>query len=213
MSKRIDDYLAGLEEKVLNGDRDSIVISRTWPSRFTSEAGVYVVREEGEICYVGESVNLKKRMADLLDSRNHSLRRKIGSVKFAARDGWEKATPSRKFPLEFEEELDRLFEDNFEVSVLAVPIGRKELEERIIEKYSPKYNSREKRKSEESEKTYTVEEIRKQHGNAYKSWSPEEDEELELLEKEGMSLGELALKFGRKRGAITARVNKIKERK
>jgi hypothetical protein len=213
MNQRIENYLAKLENEIINGEWKLVETVSSWADKFESAAGVYAVREGGEICYVGESGNIKKRMRDLLDTRNHSLRRKIGSIKFAGQEGYEKATPSRKFPPKFEDELNRIFEDNFEVSAIAVPIGRKELEERLIEKYRPKYNTREKRKSEENEKAYSVAEIRKSHGNAYRTWTADDDEELERLEKEGKSIRELALIFGRNRGAITSRLRKINERK
>lgn len=213
MNQRIENYLAKYEDAIINGEWKLVETVPNWAEKFESVAGVYAVREEGEICYFGETGNIKKRMRDLLDTRNHSLRRTIGSAKFAGQKGYENATPSQKFPPIFEEELDRIFEDNFEVSAIAVPIGRKELEERLIEKYKPKYNTREKRKSQEDEKAYSVAEIRKSHGNAYKPWTTEDDEELSRLEKEGKSIGELASIFGRNRGAITSRLSKINERK
>lgn len=213
MDQRIENYLAKLENELINGEWKLVETIPNWAEQFFSDAGVYAVREEGQICYVGETGSIKKRMRDLLDTRNHSLRRTIGSIRFAGQEEYEAATPSRKFPPKFEEELNRLFEDNFEVSAIAVPIGRKELEERLIEKYKPKYNTREKRKSDEDEKAYSVAEIRKSRGNAYKPWTAEDDEELVRLEKEGKSIGELASIFGRNQGAITSRLSKISERK
>ncbi|MBL7782019.1 MAG: hypothetical protein LCH81_15225 [Bacteroidetes bacterium] len=213
MNQRIEDYLSKLENELLYGDWQLVEYSLSWAEKFQSAAGVYAVKEEGIICYVGETGNIKKRMRDLLDTRNHSLRRTIGGSRFAGQEGYEMATPSRKFPAQFEEELNRLFEDNFEVSAIEVPIGRKELEERLVEKLKPKYNTREKRKSDECEKAYSVAEKRKSHGNAYKPWSLEDDEELVRLEKEGKSIAEIASIFGRNQGAINSRLNKIYERK
>ena len=213
MNQRIEDYLSKLENELLNGNWRTFENSINWAEQFPSAAGVYAVKDEGIICYVGESGNIKKRMRDLLDTRNHSLRRSIGGARFAGQEGYEIATPSRKFPPRFEEELNRVLEDNFEVSAIEVPIGRKELEERMVEKLKPKYNTREKRKSDEGEKAYSVAEKRKGHENAYKPWSPEDDEELVRLEKEGKSIAEIASIFGRNRGAINSRLNKIHERK
>jgi hypothetical protein len=137
MNQRIEDYLTKLENELLNGNWRMVENSISWAEQFISEAGVYAIKEEGIICYVGESGNIKKRILDLLDTRNHSLRRTIGSAKFAGQEGYEMATPSRKFPPQFEEELNRIFEDNFEVSAIEVPIGRKELEERLVGVQSP----------------------------------------------------------------------------
>jgi len=213
MNQRIEDYLVKLENELLNGNWRMVENSISWAEQFQSVAGVYAVKEEGIICYVGESGNIKKRMRDLLDTRNHSLRRTIGGVRFAGKEGYEMATPSRKFPPQFEEELNAVFEDNFEVSAIEVLIGRKELEERLVEKLKPKYNTREKRKSDEGEKTYSVAEIRKSRENAYKPWTSEDDKELVRLEKEGKSIEEIASIFGRNRGAINSRLNKINERR
>lgn len=213
MNQRIEDYLSKLENELLNGKWQLVENSLSWAEKFQSVAGVYAVKEEGIICYVGETGNIKKRMRDLLDTRNHSLRRTIGCARFAEQKGYEIATPSRKFPPQFEEELNRVFEDNFEVSAIEVPIGRKELEERLVEKLKPKYNKREKRKSDEGEKAYSVAEVRKSHENAYKPWTTEDDLELVRLEKEGKSIAEIASIFGRNRGAINSRLNKIHERR
>jgi len=212
MTQRIENYLTKLENELINGEWKLVEFAPNWVESFTSEAGVYAVREEGELCYVEESGSICKRMKDLLDTRKHSLRRMVGSTKFAGQTGYEKATASQKFPPEFEEELNRIFEDNFEVSVLAVPIGRKELEERLIEKYKPKYNLSEKGKSEAPEKAYSVAALRENHGNAYKPWTVEEDQELESLERQGKSIRELATIFGRNRGAISSRLKKIHEK-
>lgn len=213
LHQRIENYLAKYEDAIINGEWKLVEMDPNWVEKFESVAGVYAVREEGKICYVGESGNLKKRMRDFLDTRNHSLRRLIGSIKFAGQEGYEKSTPSLKFPPKFEEELDRLLEDNFEVSAVALPLGRKELEERLVEKYKPIYNIRSKRRSEEGEKAYSVAEIRKSHIKAYKPWTAEEDAELEHFANEGKSIEELASIFGRNRGAINSRLKKIHERK
>lgn len=63
--------------------------------------------------------------------------------------------------------------------------------------------------SESEEKAYSVEEIRKEHGQAYMPWSEDEDEKLELLFCEGKSVKELASIFERKEGAIRSRIKKL----
>jgi hypothetical protein len=52
-------------------------------------------------------------------------------------------------------------------------------------------------------------EIRAKHPNAYRPWSKEQDEELKNLFETGMPVAELMKKFGRKSGAITARLEKL----
>jgi ATP-dependent DNA helicase PIF1 len=52
-------------------------------------------------------------------------------------------------------------------------------------------------------------EIREKHPNAYRPWSKEQDQELKKLFSEGLKVLELMKIFGRKRGGITARLEKL----
>jgi len=52
-------------------------------------------------------------------------------------------------------------------------------------------------------------EIREKHPNAYRPWSKEQDEELKKLFSEGRKVLELMKIFGRKRGGINARLEKL----
>lgn len=92
---------------------------------------------------MGETGLLRSRMKDLLDTRNHVLRRKIGNTKFIKLPGFQKATSSKNFNPGIEDKLNKWIESNLEISTLAVDLGRKELEEFIYDKYDkPKYNSK-----------------------------------------------------------------------
>lgn len=51
--------------------------------------------------------------------------------------------------------------------------------------------------------------IREKHPNAYRPWSEEQDEDLKLSFNSGISIADLMKKFGRKRGGITARLEKL----
>jgi len=53
------------------------------------------------------------------------------------------------------------------------------------------------------------EEIREKHPNAYRPWSKDQDEELKKLFTEGQKIKDLMETFGRKRGGITARLEKL----
>ncbi len=67
------------------------------------------------------------------------------------------------------------------------------------------------RKKESKGKAYTMEEKRKQHSNAYKSWSPADDKQLIILHKKGKSIKELSTFFERNEGAILSRIKKLTE--
>lgn len=55
----------------------------------------------------------------------------------------------------------------------------------------------------------TFEKIREKHPNAYQPWSKTQDEDLRQTFNSGISVADLAKKFGRKRGAITSRLEKL----
>ena len=58
-------------------------------------------------------------------------------------------------------------------------------------------------------KSYTYREIRKKYKNAYEKWTLEADIKLEVLYRNGKSIGELAALFGRNKNAVTTRLKKI----
>ncbi|MCK4340340.1 MAG: DUF3276 family protein [Phycisphaerae bacterium] len=55
----------------------------------------------------------------------------------------------------------------------------------------------------------TVAEIRKRYPNAYKAWSPEDDQALRAAFEKGRGIRELARDFGRNAGAIRSRLRKL----
>ena len=57
--------------------------------------------------------------------------------------------------------------------------------------------------------TYSVEACRREYPNAYDPWSEADDAMLTELWGEGLSLDEIAERFGRKRGAIISRIKKL----
>lgn len=57
--------------------------------------------------------------------------------------------------------------------------------------------------------TYSVEACRREYPNAYDPWTDEDDVKLAELWREGLSLDEIAERFGRKRGAIISRMKKL----
>jgi excinuclease UvrABC nuclease subunit len=70
----VTNYLTDLKSKLFMTDNwNKITLTRQWTSSVPSKAGVYVLREGKEIVYVGETVNLKGKMNDLLDIRHHTI--------------------------------------------------------------------------------------------------------------------------------------------
>jgi F-box protein, helicase, 18 len=59
------------------------------------------------------------------------------------------------------------------------------------------------------EKTYSVEEVRINHKDAYRSWTTELDDELTVMYCEGVSVKDISKHFGRTKGAIYSRIKKL----
>lgn len=149
--EQITDYLTELENQLIHGTvKQTIQLSRDWVKQFPANAGVYLIRENEEICYVGETGAIKARMGDLLDTRNHVIRRNIGKANFDGKEGYKAATSHKKFPDAIESLLENWMTTKLTVSAIAVNLGRKELEEMLFDKYKPKYNQKGKRKIKKS---------------------------------------------------------------
>ncbi|MCK4797833.1 MAG: HRDC domain-containing protein [Spirochaetes bacterium] len=63
--------------------------------------------------------------------------------------------------------------------------------------------------SQDKSKIYSVEAVRKEHSRAYEPWTKEEDEKLISEYKSRKTIGELMELFGRQRGGIKSRLNKL----
>ena len=62
---------------------------------------------------------------------------------------------------------------------------------------------------EVKDKAYYIDKVRTVYKEAYKVWTKELDDELSVLYNEGVSIKDLAKHFGRTKGAIRARINKL----
>jgi len=199
-----------LEDRLLNqAEQTPVELTSAWVSQFPDKAAVYILREDGEVVYAGETGSLKGRMNDLLTTQNHTLRRNLGKAHFAAHPNFEKASSSKPFPNEIESLLNDLIEAHLTLSFLLVDLGRMELKERLFAKLEPKYSIKGKRGTR---KTYTVAEKQQANKNAYERWTPEDDEKLELLFCEGKTVKELSALFARNEGAINSRIKKLELR-
>ncbi|MFW6248350.1 MAG: UvrD-helicase domain-containing protein [Bacteroidota bacterium] len=64
-----------------------------------------------------------------------------------------------------------------------------------------------------TEKAYSVDEVRTRHKDAYKPWTQELDDELTIMYCEGVNVKDLAIHFGRTKGAIRSRIKKLELKK
>lgn len=203
----IEEYLLQLEHELLiEQERVAVKLTREWAGRFPKRSAVYVLREDNEICYVGETGSMRGRMTDLLDTRNHTIRRNLGTALFSNHHSFEKASSKKKFSDEIEVLLNGHIEAHLTVSYLLVELGRKELEERLFGKFQPRYSLKGKRGGL---KAYTKAEKQIRNRKAYEPWTAESDEKLERFFCEGKSINEMSKVFERNEGAIRSRIKKL----
>lgn len=113
---------------------------------FPNKAGVYSVFEQCELIYIGESGNLKKRLRDLRNTKNHSLRRKLGEKLYSQLKSYFPASSKESFPDTIEDKLTNYMEQNLFILALPTNACRKEIEEQAVKKYKKKLlNTRGKR--------------------------------------------------------------------
>lgn len=128
-----------------NVERKPISLNRSWTSEFPNVGGCYAIFLKDEIVYVGETGKISARLRDLLDSRNHTLRRNLGKAFFSDKEGYHDASTKKKFPPHIESMVNNVLE-KMTIAVLPIALGRSEIEEYLVEKYNPVFNSKTKRK-------------------------------------------------------------------
>lgn len=203
----IEEYLLKLEHKlIIESERKTIELTRGWANSFPNQSAVYLFREKGEICYVGETGSIRGRMNDILNTKNHSLRRNLGNSHYSENPYYKKATSKKSFSDEIELMLNDRIQKHLTMSYIVVDLGRKELEERLYAKLNPKYNLKGKRGTT---KAYTKVEKQAKNKNAYEKWTTESDDKLESLFCEGKTITELSKIFERNSGAIKSRIRKL----
>lgn len=201
----VEEYLIELEEELLfkNGEQ-AIELTKEWAKAFPGQGAVYLFREAGKVCYVGECARLSRGMLDFLDTRRSLMRRRVGDYYYMTLPNFERASYRRKFPAEIEELLDFKIVDDFTMSYILVDLGRKELEEWLCKKLRPRYCS-----VGSGGQIYKMDERQLVHRNAFARWTKEDDQKLELLFCERKSIEELCDLFGRSSGGIYARIEKL----
>jgi F-box protein, helicase, 18 len=76
-------------------------------------------------------------------------------------------------------------------------------------KQSETSNPKSNKKDETKEKSYSVDQVREKHKDAYKPWTTELDDELTKMHGKGINLRDMAKHFGRTSGAIIFRIKKL----
>ena len=83
------------------------------------------------------------------------------------------------------------------------------IEENMEQQRKEVLKQKAEKKESKTEKAYSVEEVRTKYKDAYKPWTSELDNELTVMYCEGVNVKDMAIHFGRTRGAITSRIKKL----
>ncbi|AYM99896.1 GIY-YIG nuclease family protein [Chryseobacterium sp. 3008163] len=143
---QVEEYLLKLENLLLfEAEKYNVELNRNWSKSFPNESAVYIFREDDEICYIGETGSLRGRMTDILNTKNHTLRRNLGNFYFSSHSEYEKPSSRKSFSESIEKLLNEKLINNLTISYILVNLGRKELEERLFYKIDPKYSLKGKR--------------------------------------------------------------------
>jgi hypothetical protein len=138
-------YLTELADRLVKGKRLPIGLTSGWAKQFPAEAGVYILFDGSALVYAGETSSIKERMRDYLDTRHHTVRRKIGLFNFSGVAGFKMASSKKRFPAHIEKMVENRLKNEIKICFLVIELGRKELEEFIINKFKPRYNSKGRR--------------------------------------------------------------------
>jgi hypothetical protein len=132
----------------------AMLLTAEWPKQFPASPGVYAVFDEKNLIYVGESGSLRERMGDLRETRHHTLRRQLGAVMFGDQTDFRHGSSKARFPDSIEAVLNEYIRGHLTVNVVVVNLGRKEIEELLINREKPKFNLKTKRGSFHDPKSF-----------------------------------------------------------
>ncbi|MBK7439963.1 MAG: GIY-YIG nuclease family protein [Bacteroidetes bacterium] len=144
----IEQYFNEIPSELTNSsNKKKALLTWEWTKLFPDEAGTYLVFENDKLKYVGETGNIKGRIADLLNTKNHTLRRTLGETYFSNVKGYAMASSQKSFVPDIELQLNNFIKMNLTISWQTLEIGRKEFEEWVIEKHTDTvfYNKRKKK--------------------------------------------------------------------
>lgn len=139
---KVLEYINKVEEELLLQNRIRFGFDLVFLKQIASYPGVYILFDSDNLCYVGESSNLRERMSDMRHTYKHTIRKKIGKFHF---DGKIKKG-ERKFCPQVEERLNKFFSEKISVAHVPIDFGRTEIEEYLVDKYEGSiYNNKSNR--------------------------------------------------------------------
>lgn len=138
----LEGIITEVEGELLSAKRYKLY-SENWTKDLPPLGGVYIIRNDEQVVYVGETANIKDRMhKDMKNTQNHTIRRNIGKYHFSDQTDYYPASSKKKFASSIEVLVDQHCKNNLTVSAAVVYVGRLEVEEYLIIKFEPIYNSK-----------------------------------------------------------------------
>jgi hypothetical protein len=133
--KLIEGYFTEIKDYLINKD-NQMKFSLQRNQCKEDNAGVYCFFINDEVRYIGESGCLKKRINDLLNTKNHTFRRSLGSLYFSTHELYTKASSIASYHEDIEASLSEKMNTHLSYSFRPMKIGRKEFEEWFQEHFS-----------------------------------------------------------------------------
>lgn len=145
--KLINDYFISTRDYLINKD-NRVKFSLLRNQCDEENAGVYCFFIDDELKYIGESGCIKKRINDLLNTKNHTFRRSLGELYFSSNKLYTKASSTSSYHQDIEILLGEKMNTHISFSFIPMKIGRKEFEEWFQEHFKEFefLNKRKKRK-------------------------------------------------------------------
>jgi len=124
-------------------NRAAFAYTTHFRARLPQHGGVYVFFLNDEVVYVGETKSLRQRLGNhMRNPENHVLALKIARLLFDILNGPGAAGSRRAFAEDHKQLTRDWVARSLQVAWLPVQLGRKELEEFLIEAYDPEFNKR-----------------------------------------------------------------------
>lgn len=124
----IEEYFNDIKNYLLDKNNRKIYIHERNQCHETN-SGVYCFFIDNKVSYIGETGCLKKRINDLLNTRNHTFRRIFGELYFSSHTLYSKASSTNGYHKEIENLLVGKMKKHLSYSYKSMNIGRKEFEE------------------------------------------------------------------------------------
>lgn len=206
-STQIDQYLSNLADRLINESKRIMLLPlRNWEYQFPNLPAVFIFIEANEICFVGETKDLRVRMRKFCFHKNDRFKRGFGVFHFPSHPDLN-MSKEESISDEANALIANKIAELITFAYIQVNFGRAELKDLLDKRINAKYTGT---LGNTKPKSKNIKELRKTFRNAYKRWSTDEDHLLTSLFYQNKTINELADIFKRRTSAIRNRIEKLK---